>query len=322
MSSALALLPDLALALGLLVAVAQGWNLTGGLDGRPSLGHAAFLGLGAHGTALLAAHAGVSPWAGVWIAALAAAGLGAALGLATARLRASAFALVTLAAAELLRHAAALPPALPPGALRAPPLELLGASIAAEHVLPWAAVALAGIATGLVAAARRGRLGLALGALADDYEAARALGIAPLPYRAAALSLSALVTALAGGLLALAAGGPSPEHVLGLAASIGIALPCLLGGPGTTFGPVLGASLVAAALLPLAPPALAQHLHLRLPAEALARHGEALLSAAAGALLAAVALLLPGGLAALPGRLRRRRAPSSQPEPAEPAAAP
>jgi branched-chain amino acid transport system permease protein len=310
----------------LVVAVGQAWNLVGGLGGLPSLGHAAFFGLGAYGTTLLLARAGVSPWLGIWLAAGAAALLAAGVGLLTARLGGPAFALATLAVAELLRTAAAHAGALTGGAEglavpAPPPLELPGVfSLPADRAVPCAALALAVGAVWLSRRVARARLGLGLAALAEDLDAARALAISPAACRSAALALSGLVAALAGGLEALDAGAVAPDTVLGLAAvSLPAALVCLLGGRGTTSGPVVGALVVAPLHAALASPRLLVQLGLLAPgAPAIAfleLHGPGLLLVLEGLLLFVVSLFLPLGLRGLPGRLLRRR------EPAAPAAA-
>ena len=41
--------------------LATSWNFVGGFTGYISLGHAAYFGLGAYGTALLVIHAGINP---------------------------------------------------------------------------------------------------------------------------------------------------------------------------------------------------------------------------------------------------------------------
>ena len=49
----------------LFAAMAQSWNIVGGLANQMSLGHAAFFGIGAYTSTLLLIHAGVSPWLGM-----------------------------------------------------------------------------------------------------------------------------------------------------------------------------------------------------------------------------------------------------------------
>ncbi|MEC8794699.1 MAG: branched-chain amino acid ABC transporter permease, partial [Pseudomonadota bacterium] len=58
-------------------AAAQAWNIMGGLANQVSLGHAAFFGIGAYVSTLLYINFGISPWIGMLIGALVAAGAGA-----------------------------------------------------------------------------------------------------------------------------------------------------------------------------------------------------------------------------------------------------
>ena len=49
----------------LFAAMAQSWNIVGGLANQISLGHAAFFGLGAYTSTILLIRVGLSPWLGV-----------------------------------------------------------------------------------------------------------------------------------------------------------------------------------------------------------------------------------------------------------------
>ncbi len=83
----------------------QAWNILGGYGGQVSFGHAAYFGTGAYTVAVLQVQFGINPWIGLAAGGLAAAAVGAFIGLCTFRygLRGSYFALVTLAFAEVLR---------------------------------------------------------------------------------------------------------------------------------------------------------------------------------------------------------------------------
>jgi branched-chain amino acid transport system permease protein len=86
--------------------LALAWNIAGGFAGLISFGHAAFFGVGAYTSSILAANYGLTPWIGLWIGGLLAAAFGAVLTLVCARLRGPFFILSTLAAAEVVRIAA------------------------------------------------------------------------------------------------------------------------------------------------------------------------------------------------------------------------
>jgi branched-chain amino acid transport system permease protein len=90
----------------------------------------------------------------------------------------------------------------------------------------------------------RSKLGYCFQAIREDQDAAHSLGINPTHYKNAALSISAIFTALAGGLYGAYVGFIDPSTVLGLEKSIQIVVVCIIGGVGTIFGPVLGATLL------------------------------------------------------------------------------
>ena len=58
----------------------QAWNIVGGYAGQLSVGHAAFVGVGAYVSAVLFQQFGVSPWLGLLAAGVFAAALGAFIG--------------------------------------------------------------------------------------------------------------------------------------------------------------------------------------------------------------------------------------------------
>jgi branched-chain amino acid transport system permease protein len=87
----------------LFAAMAQAWNVVGGLANQISLGHAAFFGIGAYTSTILLVNFGLSPWLGL----LAGGALGAlaalVIAIPTMRLQGHYFALATLAFGEVMR---------------------------------------------------------------------------------------------------------------------------------------------------------------------------------------------------------------------------
>ena len=77
--------------------VGVAWNLFSGYSGLMSFGHAAFFGIGAYTVALLLVSLGISPWFGIFAAALLGAIAGLLIGIPTFRLRGHYFALAMLA---------------------------------------------------------------------------------------------------------------------------------------------------------------------------------------------------------------------------------
>jgi len=87
----------------LFAAMAQSWNIVGGLANQMSLGHAAFFGIGAYTSTVLLIRMGLSPWLGMCAAALLGGMAAALLSLPTMRLSGHYFALATLAFGEVMR---------------------------------------------------------------------------------------------------------------------------------------------------------------------------------------------------------------------------
>jgi branched-chain amino acid transport system permease protein len=78
----------------------------------------------------------------------------------------------------------------------------------------------------------------------DDAVAAESLGVEVFRSKMAAAAVSAFFTAAAGGFYALFVSYINPESVMGFQFSLLIALPAVLGGIGTLWGPALGAAIL------------------------------------------------------------------------------
>jgi branched-chain amino acid transport system permease protein len=277
----------------LLVALAQSWNVMGGLAGQVNLGHAAFFGLGALATRHLWATGvpiPVAMAAGAALAALA----GVAVGLAAFRLRGAYFAIGTLALAEVLRIAV--------GNVLAEISTLPAASIASYRLADrfYGAAGLAVGVTLAVAGLAASRLGLAMEAVREDETAAEASGVGALRVKLAAVSVSTSLAGLAGGLFAYYHISYYPQHAFSPTWTFDAVLITFIGGVGTVHGPVLGAALFVF---------LKEYLALRWVDLHLLIFG---------VLFIAIVLLLPGGLVEAATRLRALagRSPSARPGPA------
>ena len=87
----------------------------------------------------------------------------------------------------------------------------------------------------------RSKFGYALTAIRESEQAAEALGIATYRYKVAAFVLSAVPTALAGGLYAYWLTGFDPGTVFDVGMTVEMVLLTVLGGAGTILGPLIGA---------------------------------------------------------------------------------
>jgi branched-chain amino acid transport system permease protein len=262
------------------VALAQSWNLLGGLAGQINLGHAAFFGLGALVTRGLWVN-GLNAYLGLAAGGMAALLAGLAIGVPAFRLRGAYFAIGTLALAEILRITVA-------NAL--PEVSTLSASAIASYRLSepyYLALVLAVAAVGSFRVVERSRLGLGLQALRDDEDAAEASGVDTLRHKIAALILSTTLAGLAGGTFALYHVSYYPQLPFSPTWTFDALLITFIGGVGTLWGPVIGAVFYVIVKDVLATTLVEVHLLLF------------------GALFVAVVMLLPGGLVEAVTAVRR-----------------
>jgi branched-chain amino acid transport system permease protein len=227
----------------------QAWNLVSGYGGQLSAGHAAFVGIGAYTTAVLAMHAGVSPWLGMFAGAALAALLGAVVGFLGFRfgLRGFYFVLLTVAFAEVCRIVALNTEAI--GGAVGLYIPFTGNAWQLQFQdnrgYYYVALALMLLATGVVALVERGRLGAYLTAIREDEDAAEALGVDTLRCKLVALVLSAFLTGLGGAFYANYLFSLQPNAVFGIPLSVDIILRPVVGGSGTLMGPILGSFILS-----------------------------------------------------------------------------
>jgi branched-chain amino acid transport system permease protein len=233
----------------LFAAMAQAWNIVGGLANQTSLGHAAFFGIGAYTSTVLLVKFGITPWLGIF----AAGGLGglAALAIAipTLRLQGHYFALATLAFAEVLRVVANVWTSVTGGAsgVSVPfsPPSLVSYSF--KLLRPHAYIALTAlvVVTIIFEAIRRSAMGYRLRAIKENASAAEVIGINTTRIKLQAAIISGMLTAMLGTIYAQIAVFFDPDTVFSAGAiSIRIALIAILGGIGTAAGPILGACFI------------------------------------------------------------------------------
>lgn len=241
---------QLALVLVYALAVA-GWNVISGYAGQASFGHAAFFGIGAYGAAVFTVQREQSPWIGIALAAVIAGVLAMLVGWVSWRLKIQGiyFALILFAVSELLLVVVAN-------------VDYLGGTsglfgIVREDSIAslsfrdsrWFAV-IAGVALALALAATaalsRSRLGRQLAVVRHDEVAAEASGINTMRVKVIALGISAVITAVAGGLYAQMQMFIQPDMVFGMGMNLRFILIGILGGMGTLFGPIVGSALVTA----------------------------------------------------------------------------
>ena len=280
------------------IAVA-GLTILMGLNGQISLGHGAFMMVGAYTAALLLRAPNSLPLVVILIlAVIVTAIVGLAAGAAAARLRGPYLAGATLALAVGLpaltsRYASVLggDNGLSVPAPRPP--DFLGADFPVERWQAWICLAFAVLTILLLANLIRSRVGRTLRAVRDDEVAAALAGINVPRTQVLAFVISAACAGLAGGLLVVTTSLAAPGAFT-LALSLALLTGVILGGLGSLAGAVYGAIILV--LLPTYMTDLAGALHLSTNVTA------NLPLAIYGVVLAAVMLAFPGGIQ---GGLRR-----------------
>jgi branched-chain amino acid transport system permease protein len=288
---------DLVVKVMILAVFALSLELLVGMTGLVSLGHAAFLGIGAYVTVMASPE--YDPGSIAVLLPLAVGGAAAyalAVGALTLRTKGVYFIMVTLAFAQMayfVFHDTKLGGGSDGIFLNVRPT--LGAMVdlgERSHMFYTALVALAAT-YGLLALVRRSRFGHALAGIRVNEQRMRAAGFKTFGYKLAAFTLAGALAGLAGFLVAANDAAVNPE-MLSWHESGAVLLMIILGGIGHLRGAVIGA-----AAFTLLKDALSDH-GLVGP---LADHWQLTL----GVTVIAFVALLPQGLIGLPARCARRR---------------
>lgn len=228
-------------------AMATSWDIIGGWAGQLSLGHAAFIGIGAYCSALLANLLGVPPWMAIGAAVLLGVAVSVIWGSITFRLRGAYFSLSTIAVAEILRIVANNWSSLTGGpegvSINSLPT-VFGFDLFDRRVEFYLALGLLALTLAFAWRMRNSRFGYYLEAIREDEDSAMALGVNPLRMKLAAFAISAALTTFGGCLYAVYLSFFEPHGVFDLHLSVQLVLMSIVGGMGTIFGPALGAGLL------------------------------------------------------------------------------
>jgi len=225
----------------------QSWNLMLGIGGQLSIGHALFVGLGAYSVGVLEVKYGISPWLGLLLGMLIAGSVGAVLAWLSFRfeVRGIYFALLTIAAAEFARimfsgwaFVGAMQGLFFPAPTNAIDIAMLRGDARFYYFVALALAALGIAGTELIS---RSFLGYVWRAMRDDEQAARALGVRTFRHKILVIAMSAATAAAGGGILALVQGSIFPDSIMGVGLSVDVLIGPVVGGLGTTFGPLVGA---------------------------------------------------------------------------------
>lgn len=226
--------------------LAQSWNLIGGLAGYASFGQVVFFGIGGYAAALAMDRLGMSFWVAFPFGGLVAGSFGLIFGDLVLRVRGLYFAVATIALAQAAKTVITSWPGL---AGQSGVLTIATVGLHTPTPRPSAFgfdtlfVAVALVATLVVAWIGRTRLGDALSVIRDDEDLAGTLGIAVRPAKVVAFTLSATVAGLAGGIYAFQVVSLSPSALFAPLLSVVMVAAVIAGGTGV-LRPLRGAVLL------------------------------------------------------------------------------
>lgn len=229
----------------LFIGLGHAWNIIGGYAGQISLGHAVMFATGGYTTAILFNYYGVTPYVGLFVGGVLAAGVGLALGAVTFRLRYHYFSIATLAAGlgmyvVFLRW------------------DWVGGAVGLEYSLSeigtafsfafqdrttyfYVMWAFALVTTLFVYRLHTSKLGIYLEAINADQELAENAGLSAFWYKMYAMGLSSFIAGVGGGLATQYLLYIDPQTTLELIQNVEFVLIAVIGGLGTVLGPIVGA---------------------------------------------------------------------------------
>ena len=220
----------------LMAVLGLGWNIMAGYAGYISLGHSAFIGVGAYTAGILAERWDVSPFLVAPLGGVAAALAALVLGLSTSRTRGPAFVIVSFAMLELL------------GLLARNFSSLTGGSQGFAMPLPqwdltfynwpfyYSLFALVLLSLLMTRAIRRSKFGLGLVAIRDDEDKAAGIGVVTPVYKSLAFMASAVLVGVAGAIYGYYISYLSISTMFDIVLSMQVVLAVLIGGPGNDLG--------------------------------------------------------------------------------------
>lgn len=224
------------------------WNVLGGITGQFSLGHVAYMGIGAYTSSVLVIQYNITPWIGMFVGAALAVVLSLIIGLPCFKLKSAYYAMATLAVAEAIRMIVTATNNIGPIEIKAGQ----GLMVPLRHNDPlyfqftnkvhYYYVILAFVVFGLAVYTwiTKSRLGFYFRAINASDEGAAALGVDTRKYKQISAAISAALAALGGTFYAQYILYIDPVAVFGTNMCIMMVVMVIGGGIGRTFGPLVG----------------------------------------------------------------------------------
>jgi branched-chain amino acid transport system permease protein len=234
------------ITIGIYVILALSLNLITGYAGQISLGHAAFMGIGAYTSALLYTEAGLGFWPAFLLSGVTAGLVGAILAIPCLRVREDFLAITTMGINFVIEAVFLYIPffgaGMGIGGIN-PPV-LFGQEMSKQGYLLLVLLVIGGV-IGVDRWLTRSWIGLGWAAIREDEGAADAMGIDVVRFKVLAFALGSAGAGLAGSLYAHFLTFIMPVN-FSFAQSMVILSMVVFGGIGTLCGPILGAVVLGA----------------------------------------------------------------------------
>jgi branched-chain amino acid transport system permease protein len=265
------------------IALAGSWNLLSGYTGYIDFGPVAYFGVGSYATALLMVRAGWPFAPAAVVGAFTCGFLAWVVGIPTLNRRGASFAIATFAFAEAIKQAVS-------EFDKVAGVEFFGGAFGLtlpmgppESFFYYGMTLIMAAVLGITLFFERSRFGYGLRAIREAELSAEMNGVPTHRLKVRAYALSSALIGLIGGMEAYFITYITPDDVFSVLRTIQMVIMTLLGGMGTVWGPVIGASLLTL---------LSEVLGARFVYDYLI---------VVGVVIVAVTLVLPGGLMSLKG---------------------
>lgn len=236
--------------IGIYIIGAHGLNILTGFTGQISLGHGAFMGVGAYASAILTVKAGIPFWIALPLAGLITTLVGMVFGIPSLRLKGLYLAIATMAAQFIIGYAMRNWSGLTGGStgLVVSSPKFFGIDLGTDRAYYYLVYTLVIAATLYTKNLTRTRPGRAFVAIRDRYLAAEVIGVNVWFYRILSFGISSFLVGIAGSLWAHYVLVVNDE-AFGIWLSVQYLAMIIIGGMGSVLGAIYGAVFMT--LLPI-----------------------------------------------------------------------
>lgn len=284
------------------VVAALGLNLLVGYTGQISLGHSAFVALGAYTTAILSSKVGVPFWICLVASGCVAAVIGFGLGIPCLRLKGLYLAMATMAFSVVVEYVIITWGSLTGGVrgINVARVVIFGYPLDSDNKIYYFLLLCTALTILAIKNLVRTRVGRAFIAIRDRDIAAEVMGVNITAYKVMAFTISSFFAGIAGSMYSYTMSYIHPEHFT-LLLSIQYLAMIIAGGLGTVLGSIFGAVFIV--LVPELIKAIARTLEILIPALK-GKYDEEWNIAAFGLLIIIFLIFEPGGLNGIWGRIK------------------